>query len=159
MKTLKLFTILSLLLIATTCFGFQGKVVKVTDGDTITVLSSDNAQTSVRLYGIDAPESKQAFGTRSKQYLSSLVFGETVSVVDLGKDFYGRTIGKVYLGDRYINLMIVEAGLAWHYKQYSAKDAEFTNAENKARKDAIGLWSGKNPVPPWQFRADKKARK
>jgi len=76
-----------------------GKVVGVSDGDTITVLDASKRQHKVRLDGIDAPESSQDFGSRAKQSLSDLVFGKTVTVLGSKKDRYGRTVGKVMLGD------------------------------------------------------------
>ena len=78
--------------------ALAGKVVAIADGDTLTVLDSVNAQHRIRLQGIDAPESGQAFGTRSKQHLSDLVFGKQVTVEYDKKDRYGRTLGKVIVG-------------------------------------------------------------
>lgn len=71
-----------------------GKVIGVSDGDTITILDSGNRQHKIRLEGIDAPESNQAFGSRAKQSLSDLVFGKTVTVTSRKKDRYGRVLGR-----------------------------------------------------------------
>lgn len=76
----------------------EGKVVGVADGDTITVLSAVNRQARVRLQGVDAPESQQAFGQVSKQSLSDLIFGRQVIVEYEKTDRYGRTLGKVLVG-------------------------------------------------------------
>ena len=73
----------------------EGKVTKVADGDTITVLDSDNEQHRVRLAGIDAPEKKQPFGNASKKRLSELVGGKEVRVEFEKYDRYGRIVGKV----------------------------------------------------------------
>ena len=94
----------------------DGQVVGVTDGDTITVLDGQRTQHKVRLAGIDAPEKAQAFGQRSKEHLSSLVFGRQVKVETEKQDRYGRTVGKVLVEGRDANLAMVVAGLAWHYK-------------------------------------------
>lgn len=75
--------------------ALEGRVVRVTDGDTITVLDARKVQHRIRLAGIDAPEKKQAFGTRAKENLSYLVFGKTVRVDGRKKDQYGRLVGKV----------------------------------------------------------------
>ncbi len=64
---------------------FTGRVVGVSDGDTITVLSKGKP-VRIRLHGIDCPEKRQAFGARAKQATSKLVFGQTVTVRDLGQD-------------------------------------------------------------------------
>lgn len=155
-------SICSLLILATLAsasYGetLQGKVVGISDGDTITVLDSGKTQYKVRLAGIDAPEKSQAFGDRSKQYLSDQVFGKTVTVDWNKTDKYGRTIGKVIVNGQDANLRQVQAGLAWHYKQYekeqSASDRNsYAQAESDARTRHIGLWHDATPIPPWDFR-------
>jgi micrococcal nuclease len=91
---------------------FSGRVVAVTDGDTIRVLRN-RREVRVRLYGVDAPESKQPFGSRAKQFTSGLVFGKAVTVRVRDVDRYGRTVGEVILPDgRNLNQEIVKAGFA-----------------------------------------------
>ncbi len=70
----------------------------VSDGDTITVLQNGKGE-RIRLHGIDCPEKRQAFGNRAKQFTSTLVFGETVTVQFVDRDRYGRTVGVVLLPD------------------------------------------------------------
>lgn len=129
----------------------RGKVVSVADGDTITVLDAEKVQHKIRLQGIDAPEKKQAFGTKSKELMTEKVAGHEVVVSWKDKDRYGRILGEVMLGKRHINLEMVQDGMAWHYVQYS-KSKELTAAEEAARKAKKGLWADKEPVPPWEFR-------
>jgi len=128
-----------------------GKVVGVTDGDTITLLDGSNTQYKIRLYGIDTPEKNQAFGMKAKQALSTKVFAKSVKVIVTTKDRYGRYIGKIYLDNDYINLKMVQEGWAWHYKQYS-KDKDLSDAEIKAKAGKLGLWKDSKPVPPWDWR-------
>ena len=136
----------------------RGKVVGIADGDTITVLDADKVQHKIRLEGIDAPEKGQAFGTKSRQRMSEKV-GEKEVVVRWSKhDRYGRTLGDIYLGDRHINREMVRDGLAWHYKQYS-KSKELAEAEIEARNAKRRLWADKEPVPPWEYRKQKRQRK
>lgn len=135
----------------------RGKVVGVSDGDTITVLDASNVQFKVRLAGIDAPEKSQAFGNRSKENLSEAVFGKVVAVDWSKTDKYGRTVGKVMVGDNDANLGQLRSGLAWHYKQYEKEQndldrAVYAKAEIEARQGRIGLWHDANPIPPWNFR-------
>lgn len=92
----------------------QGRVVAVTDGDTVTVLDADNTQFKIRLMGIDAPEKKQAFGSKSKESLSSLVFNKQVTIEYSKHDRYGRTIGKIIVDGVDANLEQVKVGMAWH---------------------------------------------
>ena len=95
-----------------------GRVVRVTDGDTIVVLDASKEQHKIRLTGIDAPERGQALGTKSKEHLSDLVAGKTVEVDYSKYERYQRILGKILLNGEDVNLEQVEAGMAWHYKKY-----------------------------------------
>ena len=129
----------------------RGRAVKVADGDTITILGAAKAQHKIRLYGIDAPEKSQAFGQKSKQHLSSLVFGKDVCVKYKSLDKYGRILGTVYVDGLDINLEMLRAGLAWHYKRYDNSPV-YAAAELEARQNRRGLWADPNPIPPETFR-------
>lgn len=135
----------------------QGKVVRVTDGDTITVLDAAKVQHKIRLEGIDAPEAKQAFGTRSRQALGEKVAQKEVLIRWEEKDRYQRILGDVYLGDRHINREMVLDGMAWQYRQYNTSK-ELVDAESDARKARSGLWVDKAPVPPWEFRKQQREK-
>jgi endonuclease YncB( thermonuclease family) len=137
--------------------AITGRVVHMADGDTITILDSHNEQHRVRLAGIDAPEKGQPFGQRSKQNLSAMIAGRTVTVEFLKFDRYQRMVGKVMLDGRDICLEQIKAGMAWHYKKYdreqSAEDrALYAAAEDLARAARRGLWQDKDQVPPWDWR-------
>ena len=99
----------------------SGLVVRITDGDTIVVLDAEKVQHKIRLQGIDAPERRQAFGTKSKEHLSDLVAGKTVEVDYSKYDRYGRVLGIVMVNGEDVNLDQVEAGMAWHYKTYQGE--------------------------------------
>jgi endonuclease YncB( thermonuclease family) len=135
----------------------HGRVVGVSDGDTITILDAKNQQHKVRLAGIDAPEKSQAFGQASKKQLSELVFGETV-VIDWQKsDRYGRVVGKVLLEGFDVCLEQIRKGMAWHYKKYagdqSPRDQQtYAAAEVEARDARLGLWIYASPEAPWDYR-------
>lgn len=134
-------------------FGFSGKVVGVSDGDTYTILTGSNKQIKVRLQGVDCPEKNQAFGSKAKQYASSLVFGKAVTVEVVSTDRYGRTVGIVKTADGVnVNYRMVESGFAWWYRQYAPDDSELKKAEEAARVNRSGLWADPNPIPPWKFR-------
>lgn len=131
---------------------FSGKVVGVSDGDTITVLVN-RAPVKVRLYGIDCPESHQAYGTQAKKATSALAFGKVVCVEAIDHDRYGRTVGVVTLpGKVNLNQELVKQGMAWWYREYAPKSTELPKLEDQARRAKIGLWSQPNPIPPWDFR-------
>ena len=93
------FLLLIVLFIATDiqAADLQGRVVGISDGDTLTILDSDRRQHKVRLAGIDAPEKSQAFGQASKVSLSEQAFGRDVVVVWDKQDRYGRIIGFLLL--------------------------------------------------------------
>ena len=138
----------------------SGRVVAIADGDTITVLDSSDTQHRIRLEGIDAPESHQAFGSRSKQNLSDLIFGKDVTVIYYKTDQYGRLVGKILIDGRDINLEQAKAGMAWHYKEYEREqtpaDRElYAKAEDEARKARRGLWVDPEPIEPSQFRREQ----
>jgi len=131
---------------------FTGKVVRVADGDTITVLHNGRGERG-RLYGIDCPEKGQAFGQRAKQMTSELAFGKEVTVKVFAVDKYGRTIGEVILpGGKNLNQQLVGAGMCWWYRQYAPKDTGLKQLEAKAREARRGLWVDPNPIPPWKWR-------
>jgi len=135
----------------------------VADGDTITVLSAGRKSERIRLAGIDAPESKQAFGGVAKRNLSALVFGAEVSVEYAKRDRYGRIVGRVLRDGRDAGLAQIEAGLAWHYARYAPEQARaerdtYAGAERAARAARRGLWSDAAPLAPWDWRAQRRAR-
>ena len=137
-----------------------GLVVGVSDGDTITVLDDNKVQHKIRLAGIDAPEKKQAFGNRSKESLSALAFDKTVNVETDKQDRYGRQVGKVLVNGQDVNLVQVERGMAWFYRQYQREQSPndrrlYEAAEDAARADKRGLWRDADPMPPWEFRHNK----
>jgi endonuclease YncB( thermonuclease family) len=155
-------------------YWLEGKVVGVTDGDTITVLDTGNNQHQVRLFAIDAPETSchqktpstyaddcvergQAFGKTAKRNLSALVYGKQVSVrLGQGKS-YDRVVGTVYVGQQDINLQQVRDGFAWHAKKYAAQQDQksqllYSFSEDAARSERRGLWIDDSAIPPWEYR-------
>jgi endonuclease YncB( thermonuclease family) len=130
---------------------FQGKVIGVADGDTITVLRERQPEI-VRLNGIDSPEKGQAFGDRAKQFTADLAFGQMVQVIVRDHDRYGRTVADVVLADgRSLNHEVVRGGYAWWFRRYS-KDATLGALESEARSARRGLWADAHPVAPWEWR-------
>jgi endonuclease YncB( thermonuclease family) len=133
-------------------------VIGISDGDTIRVLH-DGVSERIRFWGIDCPELKQAFGTRAKQFTARVAFGETVTVQVRDCDRYGRQVAEIILPDgRNLNREIVRAGYAWWYVQYARNDAELEHLEMEARRAKRGLWADKDPVPPWDFRKERRRR-
>ena len=130
---------------------FTGRVVGVSDGDTISAMR-EGRSIRVRLDGIDTPENGQDFADRAKQFTSALVLGQTVSINVKDTDRYGRLVARVITGGQDVSEALVRAGLAWHYLDYS-DDSRLAAAEAEARSARRGLWSLADPKPPWEFRA------
>ncbi len=161
--TLLCFTMVLFLAPFATANTLTGKVVKVADGDSITVLDSTNTQHRIRLQGIDAPERKQAFGNASRKHLASLVAGETVTVKWAKRDRYRRIVGLVLVDGQDVNLAQVKAGMAWFYRYYQKELSPenrklYAQAEYEARANKKGLWQEKNPMPPWEYRQSHRVR-
>ena len=162
----RLQALLSLLSFSLFAEEIVGRVVRVADGDTITVLASGGTRSvasaapvphKIRLQGIDAPEKKQAFGNASRKFLSGLVANREVRVTYAKRDRYGRILGTVFVDGRDINLEMLKAGMAWHYKKYDTNPT-YAKAESEARTARRGLWQDKNPTPPETFRHKGRAR-
>lgn len=133
-----------------------GKVVGVTDGDTLTLLV-DREQVRIRLAQIDAPEKGQPFGKRAKSELSRMAFGKQARVEIVDVDRYGRTVGEVHIDGLHVNLEMVRLGYAWAYTEY-ARSTEIIDLEDEARREQRGLW--RLPLSerdqPWEWRSKKK---
>ena len=155
MKIIQCVILIALLLSSEAYADFNGRVVGVADGDTITVLHNGRGE-KIRLYGIDCPEKRQAFGTKAKQFTSALTFGKDVTIIEHGLDKYRRTLGDVILANgQNVNRELVKAGLAWWYRKYS-KDQSLGELEAQARQAKLGLWADKDPVAPWCYRKQQK---
>lgn len=97
-----------------------GKVIAVSDGDTITVLLEDKTSKKLRLAEVDCPESGQPYGKNAKQFTSNQIFGNQITFIETDTDRYGRSIAKVYYDkEKYLSAEIIKAGLGWWYFYYS----------------------------------------
>ena len=158
---------------ATPAAELEGKVVGVSDGDTVTVLDATKTQHKIRLAGIDAPEKGQAFGPRAKENLSSLVFARPVRIEWTKEDRYGRKVAKVWVAEPGCTvpscpktldagLAQLTTGMAWWYRKYAREQSvedrgryEFAETEAKARR--AGLWRDAEPIAPWDWRRSRRA--
>jgi endonuclease YncB( thermonuclease family) len=138
----------------------SGTVEKVSDGDTLTVLTSNRTKIKVRLHGIDAPEAPhgrlpgQPFGEASQRVLERKVLRQEVTLEIVGVDRYRRLICLVRLGSRSMNEAMIQEGWAWAYRKYlkGPEALDFLALEQDARRRRAGLWQDSNPQPPWEFR-------
>ncbi len=151
----------------------QGKVIKVADGDTVTIVDDSGKKHRIRLAGIDAPEKNQSYGDVSTQGLVELVSDKTVTIEYEKRDRYNRIVGKILVdppGDVFCmaldcvkkidaGLKQIKTGLAWHYKYYQMEQSEedrklYSEAEREARIKQIGLWKDEEPMAPWEWRRE-----
>ena len=147
----------------------SGRVVRVSDGDTVVVLEENAAgqksEVKVRLDGIDAPEKSQPFGEYCRKKLADRVAGKSVQVKVRKEDRYGRSLGRIQIQNESVgltdaSLLQLEAGCAWFYRHYSKEHTPedrraFEKAESRARSSKVGLWSESSPTPPWDYRKFK----
>ena len=146
-----------LLLLPCPAWAWSGKVVGVSDGDTITVLRDKQPQ-KIRLYGIDCPEKRQPFGKKAKQFTSELVFGKVVEVEPVTTDRYGRTVAFVRVENITVNEELIKEGLGWVYVRYCKLPlcVEWQGLQLAAQAVKRGLWGDSGGVPPWEYRRHKK---
>ena len=154
---MKLFVFIISLLASSLAFAetLSGKVIGVMDGDTIKILTIDKKQHKIRLAEIDTPEKKQPYGQKAKQALSDMIYRKNVNVKVSTTDRYGRKIGQIYLGDKWINGELVKEGHAWVYRRYARENKQrLLMLENNARKARKGLWalSEAERIEPWLWR-------
>lgn len=134
------------------------KVVKVSDGDTFTILTEKREQIRIRIYGIDAPETGQPYSEKSRLYLAHMIAGREVTVEIKSTDKYGRKVAKVkteIIND--VGLEMLRAGYAWHYSHFD-KTKSYIEAEREAREHKRGLWVDEKPVNPYEYRNLKKKK-
>ena len=151
----------TLLLVLVTTAGAQdllvGKVTRVQDGDTVTLLDPEEKQHRIRLSGIDAPENSQPFGHDSRRYLSMLVLDKLASANCPKVDRYGRKVCTVWIGSIDASFAQLQAGFAWHYVRFAQEQPEhernvYARAEELARVNRAGLWRDEHPLAPWDWR-------
>lgn len=131
-------------------------VVKVHDGDTITVLSQNISQ-RLRLVGIDCPESDQPYGAEATETTKTLALNIEVTVTPVTTDRFGRTVAEVTLQDgRSLSHELVKVGACWWFRKYAPNDVELKRLETEARTQRLGLWAIESPLSPWEWRAERR---
>ena len=139
----------------------HGRVVGVSDGDTMTIVDSSKQQHRIRLAGIDAPEMSQAYGRVSKANLSRLVYARDAAVYVTKTDRYGRLVGKIVVDGRDAGLEQLRAGLAWFYTDYrselsASNRSSYVSAARQAAAGHLGLMADPSRMPPWQYRRNAR---
>jgi micrococcal nuclease len=139
------------------CKTIKGTVIMIRDGDTLTIKTKRDSFYKVRLADIDAPEIGQPLGKSARRLATDLAFKKTVQVNYTLKDKYGRLVGKVILPNgKLLNEEMLKAGLAWHYRVKHPHSRFLENLEYNAWQKKMGLWIQDKPIPPWEFRREKR---
>lgn len=131
-----------------------GTVRNIVDGDTLYINDSSRNDQKIRLYGIDCPEPKQAYGAEAKEKLRSIVDGKMITIIVTGHDRYGRVVGIVLKDSVDVGLSLVKSGYAWAYRKYLGPEylTKYIEAESYAKNKKLGLWEKGNAVEPWNYR-------
>lgn len=137
--------------------GYPTELVRVFDGDSLIVRSSNGNEIEIRIHAIDAPERRQPYANASRRALRELLEGEEIVVMEHSRDRYDRVIAKLMVDGRDAGLEQIEGGFAWHYRQFASQQSRedrslYATAEAKAKERRIGLWARNNPIPPWEYR-------
>lgn len=166
MRTFAAAALLLLLVVSDAAAGrkIEGAVKAVYDGDTVLLSTREDSRLKVRLYGIDAPETRkpdtpgQPFGESAKRVLMNKIMGRSVTVEIVDVDQYKRAVVVLRYSGRDINREMVAEGFAWAYRQYlkGPYASEYIDAEQLARTRRVGLWRDANPRAPWEFRQTLK---
>ena len=138
----------------------EGTVTRVTDGDTLILVTSEGTKLKVRLYGIDAPEIRhkevpgQPYGREAKDALTELSLGRRVTLEILDIDTHRRMVGIIRVSGVDINREMIRSGFAWAYRRYLSPPyaSSYIAAQKEARGRRLGLWIQANPDPPWKFK-------
>ncbi|MBU1041723.1 MAG: thermonuclease family protein [Proteobacteria bacterium] len=149
-----------ILALAAPSLAWESRTKGVRDGDSINVTNDDGVMVNIRLYGVDAPEAKQAFGYQAKKRLTQLVSRKNIQIENVDTDRYGRTVALVRLADgTLVNAEMVRSGLGWVYEQYCQREdlcASLRQSMAEAKSARRGLWAESDPTPPWEWRRQHK---
>jgi endonuclease YncB( thermonuclease family) len=138
---------------------YYGRVDRVIDGDTVSLLTRDYERLRVRLYGIDTPEKNQTWGPQATKALSAILAGQEVEVVVEDVDRFSRQVGIIFLDGLNVNLKMVFDGHAWVYEHYCVRwdvCQEMLKAQDQARAAGRGLWGQPEAVAPWDHRREHR---
>jgi len=138
--------------------AWPGRVVAVSDGDTISVEPvGGGARVKVRLHGIDCPERRQPYGEAARFFVNEQALFHPVEIDEKGNDRYGRLVGVVFFANgESLQEKLLTAGLAWVWPKYCENCQEWELLQQEAAKARRGLWADETPFPPWEWRKRRR---
>ena len=149
--------VLSLLGLPSLALAFTGQVMRISDGDTLSVWT-DRREIKVRIYGIDTPERNQPWGREATRALAQMVEGQRIRVDEVDQDRWGRIVGRIFVEGRDIGREMVRQGHAWVYRHYT-NDFSLISLEATARNAHLGLWRlpESQRIAPWEWRRRQRS--
>ena len=151
----------SLLLCPSFCWAWSGTVIRITDGDTLVVQTTEGQQIRIRLYGIDCPEGRQPYGREATETTRALALGRQVEIEEMGNDRYRRTVAIVHLPDgTTLQERLLMEGATWVFPRYCTRPecAKWRYLEQAARIKRVGFWAAAEAIPPWLWRSARNHR-
>ncbi len=154
---LRLVYLAALAPLAASANELEGRITRIIDGDTLVITDSAQRPHTIHLLGADAPELVQDFGQQSKTSLSAQALNQQALAECAEQDRYGHDLCIVRIRNKDIGLMQVRQGMAWWHQKHVLRQTPpmrnlYQQAEFNAKIRRFGLWSGKNPTPPWNWR-------
>ncbi len=134
---------------------FSGKVLAATDSDNISIMNSNGAAVTVRLYCIACPAPGQPYSKEAAQYLQNLIVGKNVDVEVKWQDYDNKQVSKLSIDGNDVGAQLAGAGLAW-YDSKVYQDGQVAAAVVQAQSQKTAIWSQPNPVAPWDYLANKR---
>jgi micrococcal nuclease len=151
LKAPKLLKLLAIGLLGVNCCWAETAIVtRCHDGDTCHLKRLDGTSFKARLYGVDTPESEQAYGPEAKRFIENLIKGKQVVVNCHGRSDDRQTCDLFLSNGQSVQEMLVKLGYAWDYPQFSKK--HYAALQLEAKNARLGLWSQTNIVSPYCFR-------
>lgn len=146
-------------LTAADAFAFSGEVAEVNSGDSLVVVNAGERH-PIRLYGIDAPESGQQGANAAARYLRGIAMAHPIVLEVVETDGFGRKVSivKRLRKESSINAAVVANGHAWVNPQTCRREVcrTWQAYQRQAMKYRLGLWSGFDLTPPWEFRQQQR---
>ncbi len=132
----------------------NGKITRVSDGDTVILTDEKGVRKKIRLDGIDAPEVGQEYGDVATEFVKKNALNKIARVEVIGIDKYDRVLGVVYVGDLNINEALLSNGLAWQY--HYNKNGKYTELVAEAKQKRLNIWSTNRSIDPYDWRKENK---
>jgi endonuclease YncB( thermonuclease family) len=125
-------------------YTMSGRVLRVDNGNTVTIVDSNNIQHTIRLQDVRVPGTNKIEGQQSLSNLQRLIGGKHVIVNSESRTDYKAPTGRVYLGETDINLKQIRDGMAKYQPSGMVEDKQIAQqyeaAQDRAKEENRGIW-------------------